>query len=133
MGLLVMATVAMKALLPGEFSWNKTTHDFDRVLRGQTYTYRFLFSNTGDQPVTITSVETNSSFATASFTTTPVKPLQSGFVEIRFTPITAGPALVSFKVMAGGSQPVATLFIKGEVMTPQEMKPGPNAGDHGTH
>lgn len=115
--------------LPGMFSWNKTTHDFDRMPRGQVYTYRFLFTNSGDQPITITQVTSSAGMATAKWINTPVRPLQTGWVEISLAPTNAGPVMVSFAVKSDADEPLTTLWVKGEVMTVQEMKPGPN----GTH
>lgn len=114
--------LGMKIQDTGEFSWNKTTHDFDRILRGHAYTYRFTFTNSGDEPILIKDVKSSSPFAVAKWTTTAVRPLGNGFVDITLTPIKAGPEMVSFKVVSNSGTPETTLWLKGEVMTDNEMK-----------
>ncbi|MEO0017964.1 MAG: hypothetical protein RLZZ522_1247, partial [Verrucomicrobiota bacterium] len=63
----------------------RTEHDFGKVKCGTTLNFDFVFTNGGDAPLEITSVQSSCGCTTAGSWTKSVQPGQSGTIPIQFT------------------------------------------------
>ncbi len=63
------------------------SHDFGRILEDKGLVrHKFIFTNTGTEPLVITNVRTTCGCTVPSWTDNPVLPGAEGFVEIEFDP-----------------------------------------------
>ncbi|HIY74929.1 MAG TPA: DUF1573 domain-containing protein [Candidatus Sphingobacterium stercorigallinarum] len=103
------------ALLAPEFKFDKETHDFGKIAFNKPVSHEYQFTNSGDQPIIISDVQPTCGCSVAEFTKTPVKPGESGTVNVTFNAATKGPFTKSFIVKSNTKTPVKTLTIKGVV------------------
>ena len=67
--------------------WEKTSYDFGTIRKEDgTLTYRFIFVNTGDEPLLLEKVKSTCGCTTSNYTKDQVLPSAKGFVEIVFDP-----------------------------------------------
>ena len=64
--------------------FEKTEHDFGKILQGEQVSYTFIFKNVGDAPLIITSIEKTCGCTTPDFSSTPIKPGDSGKITITY-------------------------------------------------
>lgn len=64
--------------------FEKTEHDFGKILQGEQVSYTFKFKNVGDAPLIITSIEKTCGCTTTDFSSTPIKPGDSGKITITY-------------------------------------------------
>ena len=64
--------------------FEKTEHDFGKILQGEQVSYTFKFKNVGDAPLLITSIEKTCGCTSPEFTRTPVKPGGDGKITITY-------------------------------------------------
>ena len=64
--------------------FEKTEHDFGKILQGEQVSYTFKFKNVGDAPLLITAVEKTCGCTSPEFTRTPVKPGDDGKITITY-------------------------------------------------
>jgi len=113
---MLLATLLLLAQPKLEF--DQTTHDFGTVQEtGGKITGRFVFTNTGTEDLTLTSVRPGCGCTAANYTKTPVKPGEKGFIDATYDPYNRpGPFNKNIRVSSnapeGGEQ---TIYIKGNV------------------
>ena len=64
--------------------FEKTEHDFGKILQGEQVSYTFKFKNTGNAPLIITSIEKTCGCTTPDFSSQPIKPGESGKITITY-------------------------------------------------
>ena len=64
--------------------FEKTEHDFGKILQGEQVSYTFKFKNVGNAPLIISSIEKTCGCTTPEFTKTPVKPGESGKITMTY-------------------------------------------------
>ncbi len=64
--------------------FEKTEHDFGKILQGEQLTYTFRFKNVGDAPLIITSVEKTCGCTSPTYSKEPIAPGQDGKVTITY-------------------------------------------------
>lgn len=64
--------------------FEKTEHDFGKILQGEQLSYTFRFKNIGDAPLIITSVEKTCGCTSPVYTKEPIAPGESGKVTITY-------------------------------------------------
>ncbi len=70
-----------------KIEFKETTFAFGKIHEdGGLATHKFIFKNTGNQPVIITNVESSCGCTTPQWTRKPVKPGESGFVSAQYDP-----------------------------------------------
>ena len=62
--------------------FEKTEHDFGKILQGEQVSCTFKFKNVGDAPLIISSIEKTCGCTTPEFTKNPVKPGETGKITI---------------------------------------------------
>ena len=98
-------------------SFNKTTHDFGTVKeKGGSVSTKFMFTNTGKQPVIIGKVNAACGCTTPDWSNKPIKPGEKGYVEAKFNPKNRpGRFNKSVTVYSNSTESPVVLRIKGEV------------------
>ena len=115
---LLAAVAAAPAWAQGVLTFDAETHGFGRIEEGAKPTHTFRFTNTGDQPVTLTRVRPACGCTTPAYTVAPVAPGEEGLIEVTYdSKGRPGAFDKSILVQADGAEPERyTLRIVGEVV-----------------
>lgn len=64
--------------------WEQESYDFHTIKEGEEVTFKFVFSNTGNNDLYITHVKPSCGCTAPSWSQEPVKPGEKGFIEVKF-------------------------------------------------
>ncbi len=64
--------------------FEKTEHDFGKILQGEQVSYTFKFKNVGSAPLIITSIEKTCGCTSPDYSSEPIKPGESGKITITY-------------------------------------------------
>lgn len=116
--LAAVSTTAFGQSKPAEFKFEKETHDFGKISMTKPATVEFKFTNTGDQPLIITKVESTCGCTAPEYTKTPVKTGETGTIKVVYTPAGSPlPFSKSITISSNAKTPVKVLYIKGETVS----------------
>ncbi len=79
-----MVAVGSHADAQGVLTFETETHDFGSITEGETPTYTFRFTNTGDEPLTISHVQPSCGCTAPSYSTEPVLPNAMGEITVAY-------------------------------------------------
>ena len=99
------------------FKFEEESHDFGKLMQGETVSFPFKFKNTGKSDLVISDVSTSCGCTVPSFPKTPIHPGQDGTIKVTFN--SAGKHGFQNKniVIVANTQPnTLILRIKAEVM-----------------
>ncbi len=102
-------------LLPPVFSWKVTVHDFGKIPLNKPVTHEFRFTNSGDSPLIISSVQASCGCTVTDYSKDPIPPGSEGFVKATYNAATAGIFTKTVTVNANSDEGTVRLMIKGEV------------------
>jgi hypothetical protein len=103
----------------GQIVFETTSHNFGSNIpeKGGDVTYRFMFTNTGDAPVTIQKVNASCGCTTPGWIKEPVAPGQQGYVDAKYSPNgRPGAFTKSLTVTSTGEPKMLSLTISGNVV-----------------
>ena len=80
----VSADGIIKGASVPEIKFEKTEHDFGKILQGEQVSYTFKFKNVGNAPLIISSIEKTCGCTTPEFTKEPIKPGETGKITISY-------------------------------------------------
>ncbi len=125
----LLALLAVGAHAQGVLAFETLEHDFGSVAEGEKPTHVFTFTNTGDQPVTLTSVRPSCGCTAPSYSTEPVAPGAQGQITVEYNSQgRPGAFNKSISVEADGADPEhVTLYITGTVI-PANIRNGDTQG-----
>lgn len=104
--------------------FQKTTYDFGEIAEGTVAEYEFTFTNTGDQPLILSSVKASCGCTTPSWTKEPVLPGKSGHVKASYNSKNRpGGFHKSITITSNASKPTQVLYIKGTAVKSTELTP----------
>jgi hypothetical protein len=98
------------------FAWNTTSFDFGNISVGVPVSHAFSFTNTGEIPLVITSVQASCGCTVTSYSKEPIQPGASGFVRATYNAAKVGQFSKSVTVNANTKESVVQLTIQGEVI-----------------
>ena len=64
--------------------FEKTEHDFGKILQGEQVSYTFKFKNVGNAPLIISSIEKTCGCTTPNYSKEPIKPGENGKITITY-------------------------------------------------
>lgn len=64
--------------------FEKTEHDFGKILQGEQVSYTFKFKNVGNAPLIITSIEKTCGCTSPEYSNQPIKPGEDGKITITY-------------------------------------------------
>jgi len=100
---------------PAEFKFDKETYDFGMIQANKPAVIDFKFTNTGDEPLIITKVETSCGCTVPEYTQTPVKKGGSGIIKVTYNPTNTLPFNKSITILSNAKTTTKVLYIKGNV------------------
>ncbi|HLT94975.1 MAG TPA: DUF1573 domain-containing protein [Membranihabitans sp.] len=93
-----------------------TLVDWDTIRNGQKFTHIFKFTNTGKRPAIISDVKTSCGCTATTFTKDPVKPGETGQIEVTFNSSgRVGYQKKSINVIGNTYPPRTLLYLQGFV------------------
>jgi hypothetical protein len=99
-------------------SFSEYEHDFGKVVEGEKVACTFIFENTGNGALVISSVSTSCGCTVAKYETKPVVKGKTGMVEIVFDSSGKnGRQTKTITVNSNASKPVVLLRITGEILS----------------
>lgn len=99
-----------------QIEFKEKTFDFGTIVQGETVTYIYNFTNTGDKPLVINNVRSSCGCTVPAYSNEPISPGEEGFIKVTFN--SSGKQGSQYKVVtvSTNTDPENTeLFIKGEV------------------
>jgi len=103
-------------------TFTKTEFDFGKILQGEVVSYTFHFTNTGNVPLIITSVEKSCGCTASDYPREPIAPGEGGDIKITYD--SKGHFGFQTKTVTVNSNAIpsaTTLRIKAEVRTPDQL------------
>lgn len=100
-------------------SFDKTSHDFGRIIMGEKVSHTFRFTNTGQADLIISHVSSSCGCTVPTYTNQPVKPGETGTITVTFdSQNRKGFQHKTVTVMTNTQPNTTTLSIKAMVLTP---------------
>lgn len=101
--------------------FDKEEHDFGSLLQGEVVSYSFYFTNTGNQPLIITSVGSSCGCTVGDYPREPIAPGEKGNIKVTYdSKGHRGFQSRSLTVMSNTMPAKTVLRIKGKVLTPDQ-------------
>lgn len=90
-------------------------HNFDTLNYQDDATYKFQFTNIGDNPLLITNVRTSCGCTVSKYSKQPFKSKTMGYIEVSYDTDRIGPFIKTITVYSNASEQPIKLKIKGFV------------------
>ncbi|WP_411274611.1 DUF1573 domain-containing protein [Daejeonella sp.] len=108
---------AMQDGTKADFKFDKETHDFGKIVQGKPVSVDFVFTNTGEEPLIISNVESTCGCTVPKYTTTPVLKGAKGTITVTFNAAAIQPGFTkAVTIKSNARTPIKVLYIKGEVI-----------------
>lgn len=98
------------------FNWTATSFDFGKIEKGVAVTHEFTFTNSGSEPLIISSVQASCGCTVAEYTKDPIPAGETGFVKATYNAAKPGVFSKTVTINANTEDAVVLLTIKGEVV-----------------
>ena len=99
-----------------DFLWAQTTYDFGKITVNKPVTHEFRFTNSGDAPLVITSVQAACGCTVTDYSKEPIAPGSEGYVKATYNAAKIGMFSKTITVNANADESVVQLTIRGEVV-----------------
>lgn len=114
-----------------QIQFEQTEHNFGVLNQGDPAEYEFVFKNTGDEPLIITSARGSCGCTVPSYSNEPIPPGGKGKIKVKYDSHRIGPFHKTVTVTSNATnQPTVILKIHGEVkpvkqedLSPKQEKP----------
>lgn len=97
-------------------TFEKKTHDFGNVKKGQPVTFEFVFTNTGKQPLLLSEPRSSCGCTVPSWPKEPIMPGQKKSISITFDAEKEGEFSKQVTVLSNAENSPEVLVIKGIVV-----------------
>jgi hypothetical protein len=99
-----------------QFLWLVTTYDFGKITLNKPVTHEFRFTNSGNTPLVISSVQASCGCTVTDYSKDPIAPGSEGYVKATYNAAKVGVFSKTVTVNANAEESVVQLTIKGEVV-----------------
>ena len=113
---LFASVTAFKVEEKAEFKFEKETHDFGKIPQGKPVSVEFKFTNTGNEPLIITNIESVCGCTVPKYTNTPVLKGQTGTISVTYNAAALAPFSKGLTIRSTAKTPIQVIYIKGEVV-----------------
>jgi hypothetical protein len=96
------------------FLWTVTTYDFGKIKVNKPVTHEFRFTNSGDAPLVISSVQASCGCTVTDYSKDPISPGSEGYVKATYNAAKLGVFSKTVTVNANAAETAVVLTIKGE-------------------
>jgi hypothetical protein len=102
---------------PGaSFEWTETIHDFGTIHLNEPVHHEFIFTNTGNEPLVITSVHASCGCTVTEYSQEAIPSGRKGFVKATFNAAKPGVFSKTITIKANTDEDDVHLTIKGKVV-----------------
>ncbi len=98
------------------FNWTSTEYNFGQIKVGTPVTHEFSFTNNGDAPLVISTVQASCGCTVTAYSKEPIEPMGKGFVKATYNAASVGQFTKTVTVNANTEDGIVQLTIKGEVV-----------------
>ena len=98
------------------FLWIGTTYDFGKIKVNSPVTHEFRFTNSGDAPLVISSVQASCGCTVTDYSKDSIAPGSEGYVKATYNAAKVGVFSKTVTVNANAAESVVQLTVKGEVV-----------------
>lgn len=98
------------------FNWVATNFNFGKIKVNKPVNHTFTFTNTGSEPLVITSVKASCGCTVAEYSKDPIPANGEGFVKATYNAANKGVFNKTVTIIANTEQSEVVLTIKGEVV-----------------
>ena len=99
-------------------------HDYGSIFQGADGICEFKFTNTGDEPLVLSSVRSSCGCTVPSYPKDPILPGQSNFIKVSYDTKRLGAISKQITVVSNATEPTIQLSIKGNILQkPNEILP----------
>jgi Protein of unknown function (DUF1573) len=113
---LFASVTAFKIEEKAEFKFEKETHDFGKIPQGKPVSVEFKFTNTGNEPLIITNIESVCGCTVPKYTNTPILKGQTGTITVTYNAAALAPFSKGLTIRSNAKTPIKVIYIKGEVV-----------------
>ena len=113
---LFASVTAFKVEEKPEFKFEKETHDFGKIPQGKPVSVEFKFTNTGNEPLIITNIESVCGCTVPKYTNTPILKGQTGTITVTYNAAALAPFSKGLTIRSNAKTPIKVIYIKGEVV-----------------
>ena len=99
-----------------QFLWLVTTYDFGKIKANNPVNHEFRFTNSGNAPLVISSVQASCGCTVTDYSKEPIAPGSEGYVKATYNAAKVGVFSKTVTVNANAEESVVQLTIKGEVV-----------------
>jgi hypothetical protein len=101
--------------------FEETEYSFGKLKQGEIIYHEYKFTNTGNEPLVISNAKGSCKCAVPVWPTEPIAPGRSGEIMVEFNSTDKhGPQTKQFTITANTEPPQSILYIKGEVLLPDD-------------
>ena len=111
-----LASVVFASALAAAFKWVETEHRFGQIQQGKPVTAIFKFTNSGAEPLLISSARGSCGCTGVEYPKEPISPGASGEIKATFNAVAVGLFTKSVMVESNVESGTTTLQIQGEVV-----------------
>ena len=97
------------------------TIDYGTIEKGSNGVRVFEFTNTGNEPLIISSVKSSCGCTIPKKPKDPILPGETGEIEVKYDTNRVNPIRKTITVMSNAEKPTVALKIKGEVIDPNKI------------
>jgi len=126
-----LLSVLLLAQKGPEITFSKMVHDFGQIKEGEEAVCEFLFTNTGDSPLLISSVKSSCGCTVPAYPSEPILPGKTGVIKARYDTRRVGKFNKQITVLSNATNGNVVLRITGEVIAkPPMIIPAQNLDDN---
>lgn len=97
-------------------SFDKTTHDFGTLIRGEKAEYKYEFTNTGNEPLIISNVRASCGCTAPSYSKDPVAPGEKGFIDVEYSATGSGDVSKNVTITANTEPATTMIYLTANVV-----------------
>jgi hypothetical protein len=129
--LLMITSVALQAQSKGAIiKFDKLVHDYGTIYQNADGKSEFTFTNTGDEPLVLSSVRSSCGCTIPSWPKEPIFPGKSGVIIVTYDTKRVGTINKQITVLSNATESQIILNIKGNILQkPDEVFPGKPTND----
>jgi hypothetical protein len=110
--------------------FDKTVYDYGTITQNDDGSCTFTFTNTGNEPLVLSSVRSSCGCTVPSWSREPILPGKSGEIKVVYDTRRLGSINKQVTVMSNATNPTIVLKIKGKVQAkPKEVMPVQNTSN----
>lgn len=113
--LLIFAQENVQSVSNADIVFEKETHDFGKLQKGDPGTCTFVFKNTGTEPLILSNVKASCGCTTPSWPKEPIAPGKKGEIKVKYDTNRIGVINKSVTITSNAKTATKVLRILGEV------------------